>query len=111
MMNCLIKTLLILLSVLRQSCFCVAGDAAGTWKLDDFEDGDLTAAPGLCWIALADDLMGGSSEARHEIRQGGPGGSRHFLGLAAQLSGRSPSFAGAWVPLDRSGRSREFDCA
>jgi len=104
-MSLLMKNLLALLLLFFRFCLCLGGDAPGSWTLDDFEDGDLSAAPGLCWIALADDLVGGASEAKLEIRPGGQAPSRHVLGISAHLSGRTPSFAGAWVPLDRAGGS------
>jgi len=103
-MRCLVKVLLTLLVVLVRACHPVVGGAPGTWTLDDFEDGDLKAVPGLYWFALADDLAGGASEARIEIGPGGPAASPHVLGLTGRLGGRG-SFAGAWVSLDGSGRS------
>ena len=74
------------------------------WTVDDFEDGDRRAASGLSWIAVADDLMGGSSFA--ELRVTAPGGrSRHALRVAGEVAEKG--FAGAWVALD--GRARATD--
>jgi hypothetical protein len=80
-------------------------EGARSWVLDDFDDGDLVAEPGLSWFALADDMVGGASEVRLEVRRGGPAGSRHALGLRGRLAAGKRSFAGAWVSLDRTGRS------
>jgi hypothetical protein len=82
-----------------------AGDLR-SWTLDDFEDGDLESASGLSWIVIADDLGGGSTEARLDVRPGGT--SRHALRLAGRLGGGGVSFAGAWVPLERSGRNLDL---
>src|SRR6185436_8653416 len=106
-MNCLVKILTsVLLMVLLHSIPWAFADEPRTWKLDDFEDGDLKAAPGLSWFLIADDLAGGASEARLELRQGGPAGSKHALRLVGRLDGsRGWPFAGAWASLDGSGRS------
>ena len=60
-MNCLVKVLLGLLVVLLPTSYRVFGGESATWKLDDFEDGDLKAASGLSWFLLADDVAGGAS--------------------------------------------------
>jgi len=106
-LNCLVKILTsVLLMVLLHSIPWAFADEPRTWKLDDFEDGDLKAAPGLSWFLIADDLAGGASEARLELRQGGPAGSKHALRLVGRLDGsRGWPFAGAWASLDGSGRS------
>ena len=78
---------------------------AQLWALDDFEDGNLTAASGLSWIVIADDLGGGATEARLEVRPGGAAPSRHTLRLSGRLGGGAMSFAGAWAPLERTGRN------
>lgn len=82
-----------------------AAEGPTTWVLDDFEDGDYKAESGLSWFALADDMVGGASEVRLEVRRGGPGASRRALGLKGRLAAGKRSFAGAWVSLDRTGRS------
>ena len=96
----------------------IRADAVRTWTLDDFEDGDLKAASGLSWIVIADDLAGGATEARLDVRPGA--NSRHVLRLSGRLGSRpqasSPkpqasggvSFAGAWVPLERTGRNLDL---
>jgi len=104
MLKSAVKLVLALLVVLMRSCHPILADAPGTWTLDDFEDGDLKAASGLYWFALADELAGGASEARIEIRPGDTASSPHVLRLAGRLSGRG-AFAGTWVQLERSGRS------
>ena len=105
-MNCLVKILVAVLLVLLHSIPWVLGDEPGTWKLDDFEDGDLKAAPGLSWFLIADDLAGGASEVRLEVRPGGPAGSKRALRVIGRLNGsRDWPFAGAWASLDGSGRS------
>ena len=105
-MNCLVKVLLGLLVVLLPTSYRVFGGESATWKLDDFEDGDLKAASGLSWFLLADDVAGGASEARLEIRKGGAAGSRYALRLTGRLNdSRGWPFAGAWANLDGSGRS------
>ena len=79
-----------------------------TWTLDDFEDGDLKAASGLSWIVIADDLGGGGTEARLEVTPGGLSPSKHALRLAGRLGGGPVSFAGAWAPLERTGRNLDL---
>ena len=105
MLKFAVKAVVVLLLTLMLSAPLVSGVEAKTWVLDDFEDGDLKAAAGLSWFLLADDLMGGATEARLEVRPGGPSASRHTLGLAGRLGAGKRSFAGAWTSLDRTGRS------
>jgi hypothetical protein len=76
-----------------------------TWSLDDFEDGDLRGASGLSWIVIADDLAGGQANVRLNVRPAGPARSRLVLRVAGTLAGGTPSFAGAWLPLERAGRN------
>ena len=105
-MSCLQKFLAAVLLVLLHSIPWALAGETGTWKLDDFEDGDLKAAPGLSWLLIADDLAGGASQTRLEVRPGGPAGSKHALRLAGRLDGaRGWPFAGVWASLDGSGRS------
>ena len=105
-MNCLVKILTAVLLVLLHSIPWAIAEDARAWKLDDFEDGDLKAAPGLSWFQIADDLAGGASQVRLEVLPGGPAGSKHALRLAGRLDGsRGWPFAGAWASLDGSGRS------
>jgi len=96
-----------LLALLFSSCPIALTDEVKTWTLDDFEDGDLKGAPGVSWIVIADDLMGGASLAQIELRPGAAG-SRHALRLAGKLGGVAPSFAGAWLPLERTGRNLDL---
>ena len=103
-MKWLIETLITLALVLLQSLCCYA-ESPRTFALDDFEDGNLASPSGPSWFALADDLIGGASEVRVEIRPAGPKGAGHALALTGRLGGGKPSFAGAWVSLDRAGRT------
>ena len=104
MIKSMVKLVVALLVILLRSCHPIMASAPGTWTLDDFEDGNLKAASGLHWFALADDLAGGASEAKIEIRAGDATSSPHLLALTGRLAGRG-AFAGAWVQLERSGRS------
>jgi hypothetical protein len=107
-MSSLVRYLIALLVVLFDSCPFVLAEDTRTWTLDDFEDGDLKAASGLSWIVIADDLSGGTTEARLDLRPRGPGTSQHVLRLAGRLGGGGASFAGAWVPLERTGRNLDL---
>jgi hypothetical protein len=102
-MNWLLRNVIALLLFLIHSCFGV--DRTKTWTLDDFEDGDLKGASGVSWIVIADDLTGGATDVRLDLRPGGPGTSRHALRLSGKLGG---GFAGAWIPLERSGRNLDL---
>jgi len=104
MLKTLFTLFMALLVVILNSCQNVTAGDPGTWTLDDFEDGDLKAAPGLEWFVLADDIAGGASQATIENRAAGSGAASHVLALTGRLSGRG-AFAGAWVQLDRTGRS------
>ena len=81
---------------------------AASWTLDDFEDGDLKAASGVSWIVIADDLAGGVTDVTLELRPGVTPSSRHAVRLRGQLGAGTGSFAGAWIPLERSGRSLDL---
>ena len=109
-MRDLVKVLLAVLVLLLQASQGLPAEEKGTWSIDDFEDGDLKAAPGLSWFLIADDLTGGASQARLDVRPGGPEDSKHALRLSGRLDG-SPGwpFAGAWANLDRMGRSVNLD--
>jgi complex I intermediate-associated protein 30 (CIA30) len=107
-MSSLFKYAIALLIVAFNSCYFVAAGDSRTWTLDDFDDGDLKAASGLSWIVIADDLAGGATEARLELRPGGPETPRHALRLISRLGGGNPSFAGAWISLERSGRNLDL---
>jgi hypothetical protein len=112
-MSLLVRYVIALLPVLFNSCFFMLADGSPAgdsrvWTLDDFDDGDLKAASGLSWIVIADDLAGGATEARLDLRPGGPATPRHALRLSGRLGGDSGSFAGAWIPLERSGRNLEL---
>jgi hypothetical protein len=105
MLKLAVTAVVVLLLTLLLSAPLVSGGETKTWVLDDFEDGNLKAASGLSWFLLADDLMGGATEARLQVRKGGSSGSRHALGLSGRLAAGKRSFAGAWTSLDPTGRS------
>ena len=105
-MRCILKALLAtLMSLIPALPHPLFGADEATWTLDDFEDGDLKAASGNAWFPLADDVAGGTSEARLELRSGGTGASRNTLGFTGRLGGGGRAFAGAWVSLDHTGRT------
>ena len=74
------------------------------WLLDDFESAGHVAAHRLGWIALGDDLFGGTSSLELETVPGGRNGSGHALRLRGTLSPAETAFTGAWAPLDGEGR-------
>jgi len=88
-----------------ESCSAAAAmTATRSFTVDDFEDGDRRARPGLSWISIGDDLMGGSSIA--ELRVVTPGArSQHALRVAGEVA--VGGFAGAWVALE--GRAKPAD--
>src|SRR5262245_3023638 len=108
-MASLIKTVIILVLTLLLSWLLARGDDRTLWQLDDFEDGDMNASPGLAWVALADDLIGTSTESKLDLAPGAPESPRHSLSLSGRLADRSRSFAGAWVALERTGRPVDLD--
>jgi hypothetical protein len=103
-MGILLRYLIASLALVCPWCETSLADSH-TWTLDDFEDGDLKAASGLSWIVIADDLAGGATDAHLELRPGGAITSRHSLRLTGALGHGNPSFAGAWVGLEREGRN------
>ncbi len=106
-MSTLVKFFKFLLVLLISTFFTlVQSDTPQTWTLDDFEDGDLKSASGLSWIVIADDLGGGATEASLDVRSGAPA-SRHVLRLGGRFGGAA-SFAGAWAPLEKSGRNLDL---
>lgn len=75
-------------------------------SIDDFEDGDLGAAPGAAWFVIADDQIGGASTAAVEPLAPGAGESRGALRLSGRtVPGDRGGFAGAWSSLDPDGRT------
>jgi complex I intermediate-associated protein 30 (CIA30) len=105
-MNCVTKILLALLLAMLAASIPILAEEPGTWKLDDFEDGNLKSAAGLTWFLLADDIAGGASEARIEVRPGGAPGSKRALRVTGRLDDKDGwPFAGVWSNLDASGRS------
>ncbi|PYQ53726.1 MAG: hypothetical protein DMF78_08260 [Acidobacteria bacterium] len=74
------------------------------WLFDDFESAGHVAAHRLGWIALGDDLFGGTSTLELETVPGGRNGSGHALRLRGTLGPAETAFTGAWAPLDGEGR-------
>jgi hypothetical protein len=75
-----------------------------SWLFDDFESAEHVTAHQLAWIALGDDLFGGTSTLVLETVPGGRNGSGHALRLHGNVSPAATAFAGAWAPLDGAGR-------
>ena len=90
---------------------CAAVTASSSSKspllIDDFEDGDLVAAPGSAWIGLADDLFGGTSTVALEVVKSGARGSR-ALRIHGAVSGAPGSIASAWTPVLEGGRAADL---
>ena len=83
----------------------VAATASRARTLDDFEDGDLFAAPGLGWIPLTDEQFGGTSTVTLEAVHPGAAGSRGAMRLRgrAQKSDAPMVIAGTWLSLEGRG--------
>src|SRR5262249_39848126 len=75
--------------------------------IDDFEDGDLIAAPGSAWVPIGDDLMGGKTSFRLEATRGGANQSHGALRLSGVLGEGPDSFAGAWTAVAEGGRGAD----
>ena len=97
-----------LLVIVYTFLIIIRADTLRTWTLDDFEDDDLKAASGLSWIVISDDLAGGTTEYRLDVGSTDEASSRRALRLAGRLGGGGMSFAGAWVPLERTGRNLDL---
>jgi Complex I intermediate-associated protein 30 (CIA30) len=78
---------------------------AGAWVLDDFEDGDRTAASGLSWFAITDALRGGGSRARLTVIDAGDGGLRKALRVTGEVAPKG--YAGVWTAIAPGGRSAD----
>jgi hypothetical protein len=91
--------LLVLVLVPRSS-----GPGIEVWRFDDFEDSNLEAGPGLNWIVIADDQLGGTSEARMANRPEGAAGTKRSLRFEGVTRGDTARpFAGVFAPLDAEG--------
>ena len=106
----LIRSLPFLLILLVATLLLAAGQAttssgsAAPRLLDDFEDGNLDAAPGLPWIVIADDLMGGASTGQIDVVEPGAAGTKKALRLQAQIrEGFRTPFVGAWTAAQAEG--------
>jgi hypothetical protein len=74
------------------------------FPFDDFDDGDLALGSGLLWMPIADDELGGATEARVDTVRPGASGSSGALRLQTTIRpGFAAPFAGVWAPLDREG--------
>ncbi len=74
------------------------------YRVSDFESGDFQTKSGLLWMVIADDELGGRSEAHLEPVRPGASGSTAALRLSGTVRpGFAVPFAGAWAPLDREG--------
>jgi hypothetical protein len=81
-----------------------AGAAEPPIRIDDFEDLDLEAAPGLSWVALGDWLVGGTSSGSVAAVQLPPGErSRGALRIEGRLGAPGRGYAGAWTALRGDG--------
>jgi hypothetical protein len=84
---------------------------SGEILVDDFADGDLVAAAGLSWVAIADELIGGPSRARvHWIeRSGDAEGVLSLEGEQGAPGGAFPAtFVSAWTALAGDGSPRDL---
>ena len=81
--------------------------ARQVWLFDDFESAEHVAANGLAWIALGDDLLGGTSNLVLLTVPRGANGSGHALRLQGSAGAEPTAFTGAWAALD--GESRPVD--
>jgi hypothetical protein len=82
----------------------LAGRGVDVWRFDDFEDSNLEAGPGLNWIVIADDQLGGSTEARIANGLEGAAGTKRSLRFEGVTRGGTPRpFAGVFAPLDGEG--------
>jgi Complex I intermediate-associated protein 30 (CIA30) len=79
--------------------------ARQVWLFDDFESAEHVAAHELAWIALGDDLFGGTSTL--ELKTVGRGENGHALRLQGSVGSGPTAFTGAWAALD--GQSRPVD--
>ncbi|HEY6174368.1 MAG TPA: CIA30 family protein [Kofleriaceae bacterium] len=82
-----------------------AAATAPSIRIDDFEDLDLEAAPGLSWTAIGDWLIGGtSSGAIAAVRPSAGNRSHGALRLDGHLrDGTKHPFAGVWTALRGDG--------
>lgn len=80
----------------------VAGTAAagaGTLTIDDFADGDLQARPGLAWMVIADDVIGGPGTGRLAVEAGGEEKVLVLSGALGTPDELPISFVGAWTAV------------
>ena len=86
MFRSLVRALICLLAI--PCALRAAGTAPALVSIDDFEDGDLIAAPGSAWVPIGDDLMGGKTNFRLDATRGG---AKPWI--AAQAGRQGQSFA------------------
>jgi hypothetical protein len=83
----------------------------GEIVVDDFDDGDLLARPGLSWMAITDELLGGPSRAGVRWEDGSEA-AHGVLALegdqGAPGAGFPVTFLGAWTALAGDGSPRDL---
>lgn len=85
------------------------GTGAGELVIDDFADGDLEAAPGLSWMVIADDLLGGAGHGSLRVEGTGESGALRLEGATgAPAPGVPVSFVGVWTAVGGDGSSRDL---
>jgi hypothetical protein len=67
-----------------------AAQVVASGEISDFDSGTLTAAFGTGWQVSTDSMMGGSSEARIEVKGGGANGSSGSLHVAGAINSGAP---------------------
>jgi complex I intermediate-associated protein 30 (CIA30) len=76
----------------------------GNLAIADFEGGKLETLPGLALAAIADEQLGGTSEARLTLVHPGAQGSKGALRISFRLGeGFAYPFAGVWASLGAEG--------
>lgn len=72
---------------------------AGTLSIDDFADGDLQARPGLAWMVIADDVLGGPATGSLAVRKDGQEEVMVVTGKVGTPDQLPVSFVGAWTAV------------
>jgi hypothetical protein len=96
--------------LLALCALALPGAARGDGELlmDDFEDRDLEAAPGVSWVLIGDELMGGASTGRLTIVAGAEG-SRGALAFSGELApGARGAFSSVWTAIGPEGAPRDL---
>jgi len=85
-----------------------AAVAGGELRIDDFADGDLDAEPGLGWMVIGDDMVGGRAEATLAVAEGGEDHTLVLEGRLGTPEGLPVSFVGAWTAVGTGGLARDL---